>query len=358
MQQLLFLSTEVIVLCRAVLSFSRNTTQGDDCHIVVAHLLTGDLSLQLIRKFWNLKYVGVELTVLACPLFQIGSIAVGQGFIDMTTSIAQALNKRNCISPIDIARTCTACYQTVAGIAIERNIVHGCQRQCAIVLQQNSSFRSSLTCYLGMSFKIRMIAIVITDKALGTHHQVEHVTHTLIEILHIEFTTLHRIHNLLDILVHPRFNKVVASPDVSTTIGMSTAPHGIGTTKPICHHKAFVSPLITQDGCQQIVTFRGHDTIDTVIARHDSPRMGLFNAYLEVLKIELTSRTLTDTGIVAHTHCLLIVESKVLHRRADALTLNAIDIGSSYIAREHRVLGVILKVAATQRIALQTKSRS
>ena len=93
--------------------------------------------------------------------------------------------------------------------------------------------------------------------------------------------------------------------------------------------------------------------VHLVVGCHDGPGIALADGDLEASEIELAGGTLRETLIDTGAVGLLRVDGEVLGRYACTLTLHALDIGSSDLTREQRILGVILEVATTEGIAVQ-----
>lgn len=106
----------------------------------------------------------------------------------------------------------------------------------------------------------------------------------------------------------------------------------VAATTPVGHHDTFVSPLISENGCQQITALTCHLAVDLIIRAHDCPGLRLLDGNLKVLQIYFTGSTLADNSVVAQSGGLLVVESKVLDGGADSLALYAVDIGGCYVA--------------------------
>lgn len=79
---------------------------------------------------------------------------------------------------------------------------------------------------------------------------------------------------------------------------------------------------------------------------------------LEVFQVKFAGSTLAYTDIIPQTGGLLIVEGIVLDGCTYALALYTIDIGCSNVTGENGILTVILEVTASERITVQTDTRS
>ena len=91
---------------------------------------------------------------------------------------------------------------------------------------------------------------------------------------------------------------------------------------------------------------------------HDGPGAGLLDGDLERGQVDFAQRALGHVGRAGHAAGLLVVGREMLGRSAHALALHAVDKGGGQFARKGRVLGIIFKVAAAQRAALDVERRA
>ncbi len=149
-------------------------------------------------------------------------------------------------------------------------------------------------------------------------------------------------------LVAARLDHVVACGDLR---------RGVEASAPVGHDGAVVSPLVAQDIRQQLLVLGGVTSVDVVVRCHYGPRRRAADGIFEVAQIQLAQGALRDSCVVGQTVDLLIVDGEVLDRRSDAGALHPVDICGGRQTRQQRVLGVVLEVAAAERVALQIDAR-
>lgn len=64
--------------------------------------------------------------------------------------------------------------------------------------------------------------------------------------------------------------------------------------------------------------------IHQIVARHDSPRISLFDSNLERLQVNLPQRPLRDVGVHCETAGFLLIRCEMLDRSSNAIRLEAI----------------------------------
>ena len=133
-----------------------------------------------------------------------------------------------------------------------------------------------------------------------------------------------------------------SSPAASAATGSCTAPQS-ETTAPSKPHSSRRTSVSSHWFCG------GVHAVDPVVGAHHRPRAGLGHDPLEGGQVDLAQRALVDVGADRIRSCFLVVGREVLHRRADALALQAPDAGGAEHAGQQRVLGVVLEVAPAQR---------
>ncbi len=104
--------------------------------------------------------------------------------------------------------------------------------------------------------------------------------------------------------------------------------------------------------------FRSVDAVHPVVRAHDRPRLSFFDRAFEARQIDLPQRTLVHHGIYRHAAMLLVVDGKMLQRRADSPALHALDMAGRDLRRQIRIFREVFEVPAAQRRALDVRSRS
>ena len=214
-----------------------------------------------------------------------------------------------------------------------------------------------------MRLEVGVVLILVTIEVRGLHYVVQDGSHTVVQVFLAQSSALHGILYVVNVVFAAWLQQVVAGMDVGCPVGKSVKcrePHaswvrpanGVASAAPVGHHHSLVSPLITQDGGEQVASLAGHGAVDEVIRAHHRPGVRLLDGYLEVFQVYLPCRPLAHYGIVAQSGGLLLVEGEMLYRRAHALALYAVDISRRYVAREHGVFRVVFEVASAQWVAL------
>ena len=203
-----------------------------------------------------------------------------------------------------------------------------------------------------MSLQVGLVGCRIVVEAGCLDDILQHAAYVTVYVGHVEFATLHTSNDFLHLCRLSGLHEVVAS------LHLGNGGQALANTNPVGHHNTLVAPVFTQDFCQEVVVTHRKLAIDLVIRSHDGPRVTLAHGNLEAAQIEFAGSTLADTLIDAGTVGLLRVDGKVLGRHARTLALYAIDVGSGYLSCQQRILRVIFKVTATQRIAVQVHARS
>ena len=121
---------------------------------------------------------------------------------------------------------------------------------------------------------------------------------------------------------------------------------------PVGHHDAVEAPLIAQDAGEQFAVVGAEDAVDRVVGAHHGGRSRIADDALELAQIDLAQRPFIDDAVADEPVVLVRVRGEVLDRRGDAVRLDGGDERRTEGARNERVLGEVLEVAAAQRVAL------
>ncbi len=126
---------------------------------------------------------------------------------------------------------------------------------------------------------------------------------------------------------------------------------------PVGHDDAVEAPLALEDVAEEGAVLAGVDAVDPVVAGHHRPAPDLAHGGLEGRQVDLAQGALVHLGADCVALELGVVAGVVLDRRADALALEAGDVGHRHPRREVGVLGVTLEVAAVERRAVDVDGR-
>ena len=122
---------------------------------------------------------------------------------------------------------------------------------------------------------------------------------------------------------------------------------------PVGHHDALKAPLSAQHRRGQIVVVMAPNAVELVVGGHEAEGLCLADADLEAAEIEFAQGALRDPGVVPVAVGLLVVAGEMLGAGGVALTLYAAHGGGRHFPGQEGILGIILEVAAAERIAVQ-----
>ena len=175
-------------------------------------------------------------------------------------------------------------------------------------------------------------------------HDVQNTGHGAVKHGFVQCAAAHSLHQLA--VVHPlRAGHFQLQPG-------RHALDAVVHRAPVGHDEAFETPRIAQDVGQQRAVFAGVVAVDPVVAAHDRPRLGLLDGGLERGQVDFVQGALVDAAVHRKAARLLIVGGKVLDACADALALHAADEPCGQLPGQIGVFGIIFKIAAAQRAAL------
>ena len=107
---------------------------------------------------------------------------------------------------------------------------------------------------------------------------------------------------------------------------------------PVGGHHAVISPLVTQNTRQQIMTFRSALPVDGIIGAHDRPGVCFLHDHLKASEVDLPQGSQRDTRIAVLPVRFLVVAGKMLDAGRYAHRLNAPDLRTGDLARQIRIL--------------------
>ena len=254
---------------------------------------------------------------------------------------------------LDIARAGTDGDEVVRGDAKHAHApgLLGEGQGLVMVLEQHDAFLGSLARLDGVGLEVGVLAIGAGGDALGAGYKLEHAAGTAVEGSHREGAGLDGGLDLLALLGGAGGKQVVASPYLAAGV----APSG---GCPVAHHEAAEAEVAAEDGGEQVAALHTLLAVDHIVRTHHRPGIALTHGYLEGLQVELAQGSLGDAHIDVLAVGLLVVHGKMLEGCADMLALDAAHKGCRHLTGEQRVFGVVLEVAASERIAVQVHARA
>ena len=121
---------------------------------------------------------------------------------------------------------------------------------------------------------------------------------------------------------------------------------------PVGHEGAGPAPLAAQDGGVEVVVVVVPEAVDLVVAAHDVVGLADLHADFERPQVDFAEGAFGAARIVGVAVGLLVVQREVLRHGGSAGLLDALRHGRRHKPGEERVFGVILEVAAAERIAV------
>ena len=128
--------------------------------------------------------------------------------------------------------------------------------------------------------------------------------------------------------------------------------YGSVATKPVGHYHAFEAPLFAQYTGEQFVAVRRRYSIDAVVAAHHCPGLCLLHGYFKTPQVYFPQGPFTHNGIDLVAVGFLIVGCIMFDAGTYAIAFNTIHHGRRHKSANDRVFAVVLKVAATQWVAV------
>ncbi len=282
-----------------------------------------------------------EGDILLVPLLDVG--------VDLDTVGLEAFGHVADIGFIHIARARAAGDEIIGSGAVESHRLHVLEGKYAIVFEEDQTFGSRLMDEFRVGFQVRFVGIPVALETRRTDNVFQHVTHITVEFGLRDAAILDTGDDAFDLIFHTGFHQVVAGLD---------GGHGPLLVAPVGHHDALETPFVTQDGGQQIVALLRKLAVELVVRRHYGPGISLADSDFEALEIEFAEGAGVDARVVLLAVHFLVVGSEVLGAHANAIALDAADVGGGRLAGEQRVFGEVLEVTAAERVAVQVLARS
>ena len=170
--------------------------------------------------------------------------------------------------------------------------------------------------------------------------QPEHPPYGLVQHRFVQFAGAHR-----------RDHRLIADPEIRRHLQVQPGGHGrdpIMHRTPVRHHDPVETPLVPEHLGQQPVVFGRVRSVDLVVRAHHRPRLRLLDHRLEGRQVDLPQGPLVHLGADPEPVVFLVVGGVVLHRRADALALDALDHGGRQGPGQVGVFRHVLEVAPAQ----------
>ena len=127
---------------------------------------------------------------------------------------------------------------------------------------------------------------------------------------------------------------------------------------PVGHDQPGKAPILAQNIGQQPVVVAGVDVVDARVAAHNGFGLGSLDYGFKRGQVQLAQGALIHLAVAVEPLVLLIVRGKMLEAGACAGALRALHPCRAHRARNAGILGKILKVAPTQRVALDVDAGS
>ena len=122
---------------------------------------------------------------------------------------------------------------------------------------------------------------------------------------------------------------------------------------PVADDHTVEFPCVTQDSGEQLMTLARVDAVDAVVRAHHCPWTRRTYDVSERAEIQFVQRAFVDCRADPHAIGFLIVGGEVLQRRPDVDALDSSHPCLPECAGQHRILRVVLEVAAAERGALE-----
>ena len=250
---------------------------------------------------------------------------------------------------VHFARTRADAEEVDGGDAIEGYFLVAFHRQSVVfVFEEDDALFSSLACHGGMGLQVGLVGEFVIAEMWCLDNVFQDVAHIAVDFLHADFTLVDGCHKAFHFNRATRLHQVVAS------LG---GFHRAFFHAPVGHHDAVEAPFVAEHGGEHAMVLLRVVTVDFVVRRHHCPRLAFLDGDLEVLEVELAQGTVADAGVVFPAVDFLAVGGIVFYRGAHAVGLYATHKGGGHLARQQRVFGEILEVAATQWVTVQIDAR-
>ena len=250
---------------------------------------------------------------------------------------------------VHFARTRSDAEEVDGGDAVKSHFLVAFHRQSVVfVFEEDYALFRGLACHGGMSFQVGLVGEFILAEMRGLDDVVQDIAHIAVDFLHADFTLVDGSHKAFHFNRATRLHQVVA--------GLGSF-HGAFFHAPVGHHDAIETPFVTEHGGKQAVFLLRVVAVDFVVRRHHRPRLAFLDGDFKVLEVKFAQGTAADAGVVFPAVDFLVVGRKVFYRGAHAIGLDATHKSRSHLARQQRILGVVLEVASTERVAMQVHAR-
>ena len=185
---------------------------------------------------------------------------------------------------------------------------------------------------------------------VGGENDVQQLVHPLVHLGLREGTGLQGGKNLpVAVAAGAGHLQVAARPDrLGVVIGAA----------PVGDHKAVKAPLLPKYIGEQPGVIVGVGAVNQVVGGHNGLGVALLHRNFKVGEVQLPQGPHIHHAVAGHAQQLLAVGGEVLGAGGDAVFLNAPDESGGHLAREVGVLGVVLKAASAQGVALGVQTRA
>ena len=110
---------------------------------------------------------------------------------------------------------------------------------------------------------------------------------------------------------------------------------------PVADHHTRESPLLAQNGVQQLFVFRTPAAVHLVVGSHQAPGISLADSHLEGAQVDFVHSAIGDAHIHKPAVVLLIVQGVVLQAHSRSVVLRTACVGHRQLSAEQRVLAQV-----------------
>ena len=269
-------------------------------------------------------------------------------FVHVEAGVLEAIQEGHGVGAVHVAGTGAAGDEVEGGAAEYGDVLDVLQGQDALVLEEDHAFQRALAGDGGVGLEVGLVGVGISLglRAAGDEFQAAADAH--IQFVLGEGTVLDGVHDLLVLQVGARLEHVVAGGNL---LGAVVA------AEPVGHHEALEAPFVAENRGLQVLALGGVGAVDLVVGAHHGPGVGFLDGDLEALQVDFALGARGDDGVVPGAVRLLVVVGEMLDGGAHVVLLDAAYIRRRRLAGHDRVLGVVLEVAAVQRVAVDVQGR-
>ena len=217
------------------------------------------------------------------------------------------------------------------------------------VFQQNCALRRG---FAGQTVVLSVVArhVFLFLVFRRAEHHFQNPLHRSVQRFLRKASVFHRFHNLFVVYTAARRHLEVEAG--------RNALHPVVDRAPVGNDKPIQAPFFFQNIGQQMRVFGTVISVYLIISAHDRPWLRLLHSGFKACQVQLPQRPFVNSGVNRQAVRLHVVRRVMLHRSADPFPLNAGNVCGGQARRKHRVFGVILKISAAERRALDVCRRA